>query len=121
MWARRLNKKNRLQGCLAGSFDLRPACPGQGDKSRAAGGRKLALPRGLSRSLAFLDSRPAGSLRSADSGNSGGAYLLPLWRYGCSGSYVWRPKQLAEFLLKGINSLFNICCPTQLLRRKICE
>jgi hypothetical protein len=49
-------------------------------------------------------------LRGADSGNPGGAYFLPL--PPCGGSRSRRAKQSAEFLLKGINSFFDIGCPT---------
>jgi hypothetical protein len=61
-------------------------------------------------------------LRCADSGNSGGTYLLA---FPLSGFDDWGrsqgPKQLAEFLLQGINPLFEVCRPSQLLRCKICE
>jgi hypothetical protein len=57
-------------------------------------------------------------LRGADSGNPGGADLLPLRRCGGCRSRSWSwswsqtTKQLAELLFKGINALFDICCPT---------
>ena len=111
--------KNCLQRCLACGFDFRPTSAGRRGQTRPACCGKLAFAlRGrCGWGSGLLNSCPAGALRGAHSGDPGGADLLPL---RCSGGVNGRrsrsAKELGELTLKGINALFDICCPTQLSR-----
>jgi len=102
--------KNRLQTAPASGFGFRPTSAGQGGQSCPASGGNLPFALRGGRGVGFLDNCPAGALRGADSGNPRGAYLFPLPLGG--GNLGRCSKQLAEFLLKSINSLFDVGCPT---------
>ena len=119
--ALRLIGKNRLQRAPARGFDLCPTGARQGGEFRPAGRRDLALalrgpalPFLIAAQRAFCAARilaiPAALI-----------FLRFRFPVATTGAGAEAPSNSPSVLLQGINPLFEVCCPPQLLRCKICE